>query len=104
VKLSAGYRVTRAAAWSDLDPFARALIDANPDGIVWGSDWPHPGDHAPGTPAETIVPFQKVDNGHALRCLARWCENDAGLMDRILVTTPARLYRFNQAPANSARA
>ncbi len=28
--------------YADIAPFARALIAANPDRILWGSDWPHP--------------------------------------------------------------
>lgn len=80
VKLSAGYRVTKRADWGDLDVFARALIDANLVHVVWGSDWPHPGDRAPGTVATDVVPFQVVDNGHALKCLRRWCGGDEALL------------------------
>lgn len=39
VKLSAPYRLTRAPA--DIQPLMRALIDANPERCLWGSDWPH---------------------------------------------------------------
>ena len=39
---------TQAPAFADIAPLARALIDANPERIVWGSDWPHPHAAAPG--------------------------------------------------------
>ena len=43
VKISGHYRSsTRAPDYADMAPFARALIAANPDRIVWGTDWPHP--------------------------------------------------------------
>ena len=50
VKVSAAYRSSNAApAYADVAPLARALIDANPERIVWGSDWPHPHAAAPGS-------------------------------------------------------
>ncbi|WP_299687415.1 amidohydrolase family protein [uncultured Tateyamaria sp.] len=39
VKLSASYRLTRDIAQTQ--PLMRKLISANPDHILWGSDWPH---------------------------------------------------------------
>jgi predicted TIM-barrel fold metal-dependent hydrolase len=41
VKLSAPYRGSTAApAYGDMAPLAKALIAANPQRILWGSDWP----------------------------------------------------------------
>jgi predicted TIM-barrel fold metal-dependent hydrolase len=43
VKISGAYRASKAApGYSDVIPLAKALIAANPDRIVWGTDWPHP--------------------------------------------------------------
>jgi predicted TIM-barrel fold metal-dependent hydrolase len=40
VKISAPYRVsTQAPHFEDLKPLVRALFDANPQQILWGSDW-----------------------------------------------------------------
>ncbi|WP_415921025.1 amidohydrolase family protein [Tateyamaria sp. SN6-1] len=39
VKLSAPYRLTRQI--EETQPLMRKLINANPDHILWGSDWPH---------------------------------------------------------------
>ena len=42
VKLSAPYRLSSdAPPWPDVAPLARALVAANPEGCLWGSDWPH---------------------------------------------------------------
>jgi 2-pyrone-4,6-dicarboxylate lactonase len=43
VKLSAPYRLSGAAPpWPDVVPLAQALLAANPNHCLWGSDWPHP--------------------------------------------------------------
>ena len=40
VKLSAPYRVSRMApGYADLEGLVRALVEANPARVVWGSDW-----------------------------------------------------------------
>ena len=43
VKISGAYRAsTLAPDYADVAPLAKALIAANADRIVWGTDWPHP--------------------------------------------------------------
>jgi predicted TIM-barrel fold metal-dependent hydrolase len=43
VKISAPYRSSKQAPdYPDMAPFAKTLIDTNPDRILWGTDWPHP--------------------------------------------------------------
>jgi predicted TIM-barrel fold metal-dependent hydrolase len=95
VKLSASYRVTARAQHDhdDVDALAETLIQANPDRVLWGSDWPHPGGHRDGRNVALVQPFQTVDNGRALDRLARWARTDDRL-ERILVRNPARLYGF----------
>ena len=29
-------------AYSDVVPFARRVVEAFPDRVLWGTDWPHP--------------------------------------------------------------
>jgi predicted TIM-barrel fold metal-dependent hydrolase len=94
VKVSAAYRSSaKAPAYDDMAPLARALIAANPERILWGTDWPHPHAAAPGTPLDEIVPFYNIDNGLALNQLRLWAPN-AAIRRKILVENPARLYDF----------
>jgi predicted TIM-barrel fold metal-dependent hydrolase len=88
-KLSAPYRLSeRPYPYDDVTPFARALIDAAPDRLVWGSDWPHPA--VPGhMPANFIMP----NDGDLLDILGLWTA-DAAMQKKILVDNPRRLYDF----------
>jgi len=95
VKISGAYRVsTKAPDYPDAAPLAKALIAANPERIVWGSDWPHPtGGALPGHSASDLAPLLQIDDGRLLNQLAVWAP-DAGVRKTILVDNPARLYRF----------
>jgi predicted TIM-barrel fold metal-dependent hydrolase len=93
VKISGAYRVSRNAPdYPDAAPLARALIAANPQRILWGSDWPHPNTGSGRRPGE-ISPLHRVDDGHLLNLLAVWAP-DANLRHKILVDNPATLYGF----------
>jgi predicted TIM-barrel fold metal-dependent hydrolase/predicted NBD/HSP70 family sugar kinase len=94
VKVSAAYHSSeKAPAYDDVAPLARALIEANPDRIVWGSDWPHPHAAAAGRPLDEPAPFYDIDDGLALNQLEAWAP-DAAIRRKILVDNPARLYDF----------
>ncbi|MDR5886002.1 amidohydrolase family protein [Vreelandella janggokensis] len=42
-KVSCPERLTQQAPdYSDVVPFARALVERFPDRVLWGTDWPHP--------------------------------------------------------------
>ena len=41
VKISGAYRISDDPNDPRIDPLARTLCEANPERIVWGSDWPH---------------------------------------------------------------
>lgn len=83
VKLSGGFRLSaQPFPHSDVVPFARALIAAAPDRMVFGSDWPHVGLYE-----QKDVP----DVGDILDGLADYTA-DADEQTRILVTNPARFY------------
>ena len=94
VKVSGAYRASTAPGWTDVAPMARALVAANPDRIVWGSDWPHP-DSAPtpGRKPTDPAPAQDVDDGRLFNLLAEWVP-DEGTRRKILLANPARLYGF----------
>lgn len=96
VKLSAPYRASTAGpGYTDLDPIVKAMIGANPDRLVWASDWPHTGGGAErqGRKATDIEPFREVDDVSVLSLLARWSP-DEGLHKKVLVTNPERLFGF----------
>jgi predicted TIM-barrel fold metal-dependent hydrolase len=95
VKISAAYRSsTLAPDYPDVTPLARALIAANADRVLWGTDWPHPNPVPPpgGKPTD-VTPLLQVDDGRMLNLLAVWAP-DMGIRRRILVDNPARLYKF----------
>ncbi|APG13612.1 hydrolase [Bradyrhizobium japonicum] len=95
VKISGAYRSSKLAPdYQDMVPYARALIAANPDRIVWGTDWPHP-DSSPveGRKPTDIAPFYQIEDGRLLNQLPVWAP-DAEVRKKILVDNPARLYGF----------
>jgi predicted TIM-barrel fold metal-dependent hydrolase len=95
VKISGAYRASKLAPdYQDVIPFAKALIAANPDRIVWGTDWPHPDTVVPpGKQVSDVVPLYQIDDGRLLNQLAVWTP-DAATRKKILVDNPARLYGF----------
>ncbi len=95
VKISGAYRASRLAPdYADVIPLARALIAANADRIIWGTDWPHPNSVTPpGRKPTEVTPLFQIDDGRLLNQLAIW-EPDAATRHRILVDNPARLYGF----------
>ena len=94
VKISAPYRSsTNAPDYPDVAPMARALVASNPQRILWGSDWPHPGIPVPGRSNSEITPFFQIDDGLVLNLLPKWVP-DAATRKTILVENPARLYGF----------
>jgi predicted TIM-barrel fold metal-dependent hydrolase len=93
VKVSAGYRVSSLPDYADLVPLAQALIAANPERVVWGTDWPHPTGTPPGGKATDVTPLLQIDDGRLLNQLPVWAP-DAAIRKKILVDNPARLYAF----------
>src|SRR6195256_5508973 len=56
VKISGGYRASKLGPdFADAAPLAQALIAANADRIVWGTDWPHPDSVTPADKKVTDV-------------------------------------------------
>jgi predicted TIM-barrel fold metal-dependent hydrolase len=87
VKVASFYRrSTTGHPYADMGVYARALADARPDRVVFGSNWPHP-DRMDAPP----------DDAELLDVLAGWCP-DPALQHRILVENPERLFGF--APFN----
>jgi predicted TIM-barrel fold metal-dependent hydrolase len=95
VKISGAYRASKLAPdYPDSAPLARALIAANSDRIVWGTDWPHPNSVTPpGKKPTDLTPLFQIDDGRLLNQLPVWAP-DAAIRQKILVDNPARLYGF----------
>ncbi|MEO6959478.1 MAG: amidohydrolase family protein [Burkholderiaceae bacterium] len=81
-KLSGAYRISdQFDDYNDVTPWAQTLIEAAPDRMIWGSDWPH-------------VAIPRMPNtGRMLNLLAKWAP-DPVQRYRILVTNPQTLYDF----------
>jgi predicted TIM-barrel fold metal-dependent hydrolase len=95
VKISGAYRASKLAPdYPDAAPLARALIAANSERIVWGSDWPHPDSVTPpGRKTTDVQPLFQIDDGRLLNQLPVWAP-DAAIRKKILVDNPAALYGF----------
>lgn len=81
IKLSGADRL---AKWGDLQtavPFARTLVEAAPERVVWGTDWPH---------VNLKVPFS---DEALFKLLLQFTPDDLS-RSRLLVDNPARLYGF----------
>jgi len=95
VKLSGPYLVsTQGPSFPDLVPLAKAFIAANPERVMWGTNWPHPhAVHGKGPAAMEITPLRQVDDGRIFNLLPQWAP-DPAVRQAILVDNPARLYGF----------
>jgi predicted TIM-barrel fold metal-dependent hydrolase len=84
VKLTGPYRISSQdrPPYSDTNPFAHALLDANSHQVVWGTDWPH-----------VMVNGFMPNDADLLDLLSTWVPEPA-LRKQILSINPARLYQF----------
>lgn len=84
VKLSGAYRCSsRWPDYSEIEAQHAALLAANPQQVLWGTDWPHP------QMTEATMP----DDGRLVNLMLRWTPGAAD-RQRLLVDNPARLYGF----------
>jgi predicted TIM-barrel fold metal-dependent hydrolase len=83
VKVSGAHRLsTNSPGYPEARPFHEALVRANPDNIVWGSDWPHP-----------RIEGEMPNAGRLYELFQDWTPDEA-TRRKILVDNPARLYGF----------
>lgn len=82
IKLTAFRNSKQHPELVDVRPFHDALVDANPERLLWGSDWPFLGMNA-----------WRPDPIALLNVLEQWTGNDR-LLEQVLVTNPASLYGF----------
>ncbi len=83
-KMTGTYRITTSSStpYHDVTPYAKALIEANEDRIVWGTDWPHPS-------LKGVMP----NDGALMDQLADWAPDEA-VRKKILVDNAETLYGF----------
>jgi 2-pyrone-4,6-dicarboxylate lactonase len=81
VKFTGSYRMATAPGFADAAPMARALIEAAPDRIIWGSDYPHL------SFADTVGSVQLFN------LLVDWAPDEA-TRRRLLVDNSAALFAF----------
>jgi 2-pyrone-4,6-dicarboxylate lactonase len=83
VKVSGAERISSAGPpFADAVPFARALIEAAPERILWGTDWPHPN-----------IARHMPNDGDLVDLVPLYAPEPA-LQQKILVDNPHRLYGF----------
>jgi 2-pyrone-4,6-dicarboxylate lactonase len=84
IKISGANRVseTDLPPYDDVKPMAQALIEAAPQRIMWGTDWPHPNKYV-------VNP----NDGDLVDALGEWVSEEA-MRRRVMVDTPAAFYRF----------
>ncbi len=84
IKISGANRVseTDLPPYDDVKPMAEALIEAAPDRIVWGTDWPHPNKYE-------VNP----NDGDLVDAFGDWVRDET-MRRKIMVETPEQFYRF----------
>lgn len=93
VKLSGAYRIEP----SQCDPgatraLAKAFIAANPERILWASDWPHT-NREPGKGPMQVSAYRDIGPGRLRREIDAWFDTPES-RTLALVDNPARLYGF----------
>ena len=79
-KISGPERISSTGKpFHDAEPFVRELINAAPNRLLWGTDFPHPNVSIMPNDGELVDLFAKFVDGEVMR-------------ERILVENPARLY------------
>lgn len=84
VKLTGPSRITTTGGlpYADVVPYARALLETNPERVIWGTDWPH-----------VIIKTLMPNDGDLADLLSDWVP-DARLREQVLVRNPEKLYGF----------
>ena len=86
MKLAGAYFNTEVGApYADATKIAQAFVNAAPERVVWGSDWPHPS-----------ATDAKPDDSLLFDLLATWAPDEA-VRNRILVQNPEVLYGFEKS-------
>lgn len=84
IKISGANRVseTDLPPYDDVLPMARALVEANSDNVMWGTDWPHPNKYE-------VNP----NDGDLVNWFGEWIIDDT-MRKQIMVTNSELFYDF----------
>ena len=83
VKFTGPYRISpQALPHADTNALAHALVAANAERLLWGTDWPH-----------VMVKNAMPNDGDLCDLLSAWIP-DAVTREQVLVKNPAKLYGF----------
>jgi 2-pyrone-4,6-dicarboxylate lactonase len=83
VKLASLYRLSQEPyPHSDMLPMIARVVEARPDRILWGSNWPHP-----------ICPVPMPNDGDLVDLIPLWLPNE-DVQRFALVENPSELYGF----------
>jgi predicted TIM-barrel fold metal-dependent hydrolase len=87
VKISGPERISASLSagkfpYADTVPFARRLIAAAPERVLWGTDWPHPNVR------------EMPDDGNLVDLLPHYTDDQYAL-HKLLVDNPTRLYWYD---------
>ena len=84
IKISGANRVseTDLPPYDDVLPMARALVEANSDNVMWGTDWPHPNKYE-------VNP----NDGDLVNWFGEWITDDS-MRKQIMVTNSELFYDF----------
>lgn len=81
VKVCGAERVSAGRKpFDDASPFARRLIQAAPERVLWGTDWPHPN-----------ISNDMPNDGGLVDLMCEFCP-DPALRQQLLVDNPLKLY------------
>ncbi len=84
IKVSGAERISSTGPpFTDAVPFARALIEAAPERVLWGTDWPHPN-----------ITAHMPNDGDLVDLIPLYAPESAA-QHKILVENPVRLYGFS---------
>jgi predicted TIM-barrel fold metal-dependent hydrolase len=94
LKLSAPYRIAADIDDPAIAPLARMFADANPERVVWASDWPHSPVHTGKMITDDReMPYRNINTQRLLELGLEWV-SEPRRRDQFMVHNPARLYDF----------
>lgn len=82
IKFTGTYRMATAPSFADARPMAQAILEANPNRVIWGSDYPH------------LSFADQVGSVALFNLLKEWAP-DPAIRKKILTDNPKQLFEFN---------